>query len=334
MNSLVDRLLAWYDTSRRNLPWRENPYPYYILVSEFMLQQTRMETVLPYFDRFITALPTLADLAKADEAELLKLWEGLGYYRRVRNLQRTAEIIMADLGGEIPSDPLVLKTLPGIGDYVAGAIASTAYQVKTTALDGNVQRILSRLYCNGDDITKASTKRQMQQQLLELLPDERVGDYNQAMMELGALVCLPNGRPDCERCPIQTDCCAYHKSEQLDYPNKPKKAPVPIEPKTVLVIESPDAVLLEQFEPGLLEGLWRFPMVDGHVSLAELQDNYPQAVITPLATSRHVFSHRIWDMIGFRVSLPSGEVEWTPKSELASKTFPTALKAYRSLFSE
>lgn len=334
MQYFSDRLLDWYNQSRRHLPWREDPQPYYILVSEFMLQQTRMDTVLPYFDRFITALPTLDALATASEETLLKLWEGLGYYRRVRNLARTARIIQEEHNGIIPSDPTVLRSLPGIGDYIAGAIASTAYQVRVSAIDGNVIRILTRLTCNSSDVTKAVTRKQLQGDLLERLPADRVGDFNQALMELGALICLPNGEPLCGACPVSADCCAYQRGRVLDFPVKPKKSTVPTEKKTVLVVRSQDHFAVEQFEPGLLEGLWRFPMLEGHVELSDVTDRYPGAIVSPLPASRHMFSHKIWDMIGYLVRLPESEVGWVDRSKLASLTFPTALKVYRRFIDE
>lgn len=328
--TLSQRLLAWYDKNARKLPWRETPHPYYILVSEFMLQQTRMETVLPYFDQFISVLPTLDNLADASEEELLKLWEGLGYYRRVRHLHQSAKIIQAKYQSTVPSDPVILQSLPGIGEYVAGAIASTAYQVRVSAIDGNVIRILTRLTCNHSDVTKAATKKQLQLELLEHLPEERVGDFNQALMELGALICLPNGDPLCHDCPISYDCCGYKTSTALDYPVKPKKVKLPTEKKTVFVIISPHGIQLEQFEPGLLEGLWRFPMQEGHRSLEEVYALYPEARISALPKSSHRFSHKIWDMIGYKIELNSGE-DHTPLTELASRTFPTALRVYRQL---
>lgn len=299
-----------------------------------MLQQTRMETVLPYYDRFLAALPTIEHLAAASEEELLKLWEGLGYYRRVRNLHKTAQLIVSEHDSIVPSDPKVLKTLPGIGDYVAGAIASTAYQVRVSALDGNVSRILSRLYCNDQDLTRAAPKRDQQAQLLDLLPEERVGDFNQAMMELGALICLPSGQPLCQSCPVADDCCAYKTADPLDFPRKKAKKQVPVQLKTVLVIRSDEAVLVEQFGPGLLEGLNTFPMLEGHLSLDQVQALYLQATITPLPESRHVFSHLVWEMIGYEVRLANTDPSWTTFDELHRLTFPTAVAVYRSLLDE
>ncbi|HHT21025.1 MAG TPA: A/G-specific adenine glycosylase [Tissierellia bacterium] len=330
MNHFSEKLLTWYDIHQRQLPWRADPHPYYILVSEFMLQQTRMETVLPYYHRFIEALPTIEQLASASEEQLLKLWEGLGYYRRVKNLHQTAQLIVAEHGGIVPSDPEVLKRFPGIGDYVAGAIASTAYQVKVSAIDGNVLRILSRLYCNEDDLSRAGPKRDLQSKLLALLPTERVGDFNQALMELGALVCLPNARPLCETCPVSADCCAYQTADPLDFPRKKDRRKVPVHLKTVLVVRSEEAVLVEPFGPGLLEGLASFPMKEGHLSPADIKALYPEAIISSLGPARHVFSHLKWDMIGYQVLLAEPEADWTPLSRLDRLSFPTALAVYRS----
>lgn len=294
-----------------------------------MLQQTRMDTVLPYYDRFLQAFPTIQDLAKASEDEVLKLWEGLGYYRRARNLHRSAQLIVDNHDGQVPSDPDILKTLPGIGDYVAGAVASTAYQVKTPALDGNVARIISRLECLSEDLTTAKAKRQLQNWLLDRLPDERVGDFNQSMMELGALICLPNGKPLCEKCPINDECCALLTADPLDFPTKKAKKPVPIIPRTVLVITCGDEVLVEQFGEGLLEGLSSFTMLDSHLDQAEILKIYPEALITPLPSSRHIFSHLIWQMIGYQVELSQpSDGNWVTRSQLSQLTFPTALSVY------
>lgn len=335
MTNFSDKLLAWYDEHHRALPWREQPQPYYILVSEFMLQQTRMDTVLPYFDRFLSAFPTIDDLATASLDEVLKLWEGLGYYRRARHLHTAAREIVERYDSRVPSDPAVLKSLPGIGDYVAGAIASTAYQVRATALDGNVARILSRLDCNDSDLSKAKPKRELQARLLDMLPDERVGDFNQALMELGALICLPNGRPLCDSCPVASFCCAYQTADPLDFPLKKAKRKVPVQPKTVLVCRHGNSVLLEQFGPGLLEGLSAFPMLDGHLSAEQVAGLYPGATITALPPARHVFSHLIWDMIGYQVDLISPvEGDWTSLDELSQRTFPTALASYRQTLVE
>lgn len=202
LQQIPEKLLTWYDKNARSLPWRENSQPYRVWVSEIMLQQTRVEAVKPYFERFLKALPTVEDLAQAPEEQLLKLWEGLGYYNRVRNLQRGAQMVMAEYSGVIPASFELLKKLPGIGEYTAGAIASIAFQLKVPAVDGNVLRVISRVLWRTDNILNVRVKRRMEEEIRAILP-ERTGDFNQSLMELGATVCLPNGAPECDECPLR-----------------------------------------------------------------------------------------------------------------------------------
>ena len=211
---IIPPLLAWYDEAKRILPWRGTKDPYNIWVSEIMLQQTRVEAVKPYYDRFLQALPTVRDLAGAEESYLLKLWEGLGYYNRVRNMQKAAQILVERYGGEMPADAKEILALPGIGSYTMGAIASIAFQIPLPAVDGNVLRILTRLYGDDSDILDPRFKKKTEEALVRIMPKDRPGDVNQAMMELGATVCLPNGMPKCESCPWQ-DRCVARKEERL-----------------------------------------------------------------------------------------------------------------------
>ena len=203
---MVEPLLNWYEKGHRCLPWREEPTGYNVWISEIMLQQTRVEAVKPYFQRFLEHLPDIESLANCEEDRLLKLWEGLGYYNRARNLQKAAKQIMDDYGGKMPEDRETLLTLSGIGNYTAGAISSIAFGKKAAAVDGNVLRILSRLTMDEEDILKESTKARVEKQLLEVMPKERAGDFNQALMELGAMVCIPNGKPKCTECPWEDIC--------------------------------------------------------------------------------------------------------------------------------
>ena len=216
-------LLKWYDNGRRILPWRENPRPYYVWLSEIMLQQTRVEAVKPYFDNFIIHAPDIRALAEMEEDKLVKLWEGLGYYNRARNLQKAARIIMAEDGGTMPSEYESLLKLPGIGSYTAGAIASIAYGKAVPAVDGNVLRVLARLRLDGDDILSQKTKSRVEKELLEFISKDRPGDFNQALMELGAMVCLPNGEPKCNECPWETICQAHRFGKTSEYPKKKGK---------------------------------------------------------------------------------------------------------------
>ena len=244
----VPYLLQWYDYNRRILPWRENPKPYYVWISEIMLQQTRVEAVKSYFERFIHALPTIEDLANADEETLLKLWEGLGYYNRVRNMQKTAQILVKEYGGSLPGDYEVLQKLPGIGSYTAGAISSIAFGLAEPAVDGNVLRVMKRISGSFDDITKMSVKRGLEIEIRAILPKERAGDYNQALMELGAMICIPNGKPLCEQCPVMHLCRAFQEETQNQIPVKPPKKERRVEPRAVLLLQYKNQYILHKRE--------------------------------------------------------------------------------------
>ena len=204
LGDIVEPLLAWYDAHARVLPWREHPAPYRVWVSEIMLQQTRVEAVKPYFERFMTALPTIRDLAEAPEDVILKLWEGLGYYNRVRNMQKAAQKLVAEYDGQMPADFDAILELPGVGSYTAGAIASIAFGLPYPAVDGNVLRVLSRIEKSYDDILKQSVKRRFEQEVKAVIPADRAGDFSQSLIELGAIVCVPNGAPRCGECPLAT----------------------------------------------------------------------------------------------------------------------------------
>ncbi len=212
---LSGSLLHWYDYNKRILPWRENKDPYRIWISEIMLQQTRVEAVKPYFDRFMEVLPTVYDLAKVDDDRLMKLWEGLGYYNRARNLKAAAQTIVEEYGGQLPADYDKLLSLKGIGMYTAGAIGSIAFELQVPAVDGNVLRVLTRLWGDDSDILKDKTKKAMGRRVMEFMPEDRPGDFNQALIELGATVCVPNGQPLCDQCPWDTVCKAY-KEDLID----------------------------------------------------------------------------------------------------------------------
>ena len=225
LEQMVEPLLFWFSQSHRDLPWRREPSPYHVWVSEVMLQQTRVEAVRPYYERFLAALPTVQALAGCPQEQLLKLWEGLGYYSRARNLQRAAQEIVRCYNGQLPASCDLLKKLPGIGDYTAGAIASIAFDLPVPAVDGNVLRVLTRVLACPDDIALPATKEAFRQLLLPVEPTPGAGAFNQALMELGAVVCLPNSPPQCLVCPLQGLCLAHQQGRETDYPVKaPKKA--------------------------------------------------------------------------------------------------------------
>jgi A/G-specific adenine glycosylase len=258
--ALQNDLLAWYDQHAADLPWRENHDPYRVWLSEIMLQQTQVETVKPYFARFLGAYPTVEALAAAPLSDVLKLWEGLGYYSRARNLHQAAQVVVRDFGGKFPKTVEGLQQLQGIGRYTAGAIASIAYGEAAPVLDGNIIRVFARLIDLPDDVTQPAVKDRLWKLAEEWLPDERPGDYNQALMELGRTVCKPRN-PLCKECPIQTHCLAFAHGTQTQRPVKKAKAATPHYDVTAGIIWNPDGQLLIAQRPldGLLGGLWEFP---------------------------------------------------------------------------
>lgn len=307
LSAIPKPLLTWYDMNRRILPWRENPTPYRVWVSEIMLQQTRVEAVKPYFERFMKALPDIRALAEAGEEQLLKLWEGLGYYNRVRNLQKAAIQIEESHGGVMPSDYEELLKLSGIGSYTAGAITSIAYGRPKPAVDGNVLRVLSRIRRDDRLITNAKVRIAVERDLAEVIPKERPGDFNQAMMEIGACVCIPNGAPLCERCPLKELCLAHRDGVETDYPRKGRKLPRTVEEKTILVIRDENRVAVRKRQNrGLLAGMYEFPGLAGYRSPEEvtayLSENGIRVLrIRPLKDAKHIFTHREWHMKGYLI---------------------------------
>ncbi|MDU6265080.1 MAG: A/G-specific adenine glycosylase [Anaerocolumna aminovalerica] len=303
----VEFLLDWYDLNRRFLPWREEPRPYYVWISEIMLQQTRVEAVKVYFERFISTLPSIKDLADCEEEKLLKLWEGLGYYNRVRNLQKTAKIIVEEYNGQMPADYDKLLQLPGIGPYTAGAIASISFQIPEPAVDGNVLRVMKRVAGSFDDITKAPVKKQMENDLREIIPRDRPGDFNQSIMDLGATVCIPNGKPLCDKCPIIHLCNGFQKGIQMLIPVKPEKKPRKIEDRTILLMEFDNRYAIrKRGSKGLLARLWELPGLDGKLSVMAveeilLREGYRNFTIQPLGEGKHIFSHIEWHMVGYHI---------------------------------
>ena len=304
---VTNPLLKWYDTNKRTLPWRQEPTPYHVWVSEIMLQQTRVEAVKPYYSRFMTALPNIAALANAQEEVLLKLWEGLGYYNRVRNMQQAAKQVMEQYGGNMPGEYEELLNLKGIGSYTAGAIASIAFGQKVPAVDGNVLRVLAR-YCMDDAlITDAKVKQRVERELGETMSEKRPGDFNQAMMELGAMVCVPNGKPHCEECPLREQCLAHLNNCETDYPKKKDKKERVIEKRTVLIIQDADkAALKKRPAKGLLAGMYEFPCMEGEYTAEQVLEYLSNEGLQPihikeLEPSKHIFSHKEWHMKGYAI---------------------------------
>lgn len=340
MREIVGPLLAWYRSRARVLPWREQPTPYRVWISEIMLQQTRVEAVKPYFDRFLAALPDVQSLADAPEDALLKLWEGLGYYNRARNLQKAAQRVVAEFGGALPADYDALLTLPGIGPYTAGAIASIAYGIAMPAVDGNVLRVVSRLLASPHDIAEPSVKAAVFARLREILPPDAPGDFNQALMELGATVCLPKSAARCTSCPVASLCLAKAQDVAAELPVKAPKKARRIEQKTVFLLLADGRVALRQRpKRGLLAGLWELPHTEGHLdpssarAYLSAQLGFEAQSLSPLPDAKHVFTHVEWHMTGYAAlaaappSAPS--LRWANAQELADGfAVPSAFKPF------
>lgn len=342
LDLIAEPLLAWYDEGRRILPWREDPKPYHVWLSEIMLQQTRVEAVKPYYDRFLKQLPDIADLAAVEEETLLKLWEGLGYYNRAKNLRKAAIQIMEEYDGRMPGNYESLLKLSGIGSYTAGAIASIAFGQSVPAVDGNVLRILSRLRMDDRDVLDARVKKSLEEELRGIMPKDRPGDFNQALMELGATVCIPNGSPRCEICPWEGICQARIQNRISEYPKKAPKKPRSIEKKTVLVIRYGDLVALRRRpDSGLLAGLYEFPTMEGHQGEEQVIERLRQAGVVPIRIRRlkpvkHIFTHKEWHMTGYLIRIDDlsgmGEYVFVEPEQIRDKyPVPSAFAAYMEL---
>jgi A/G-specific adenine glycosylase len=339
-------LLAWYDRHARRLPWREDPSPYRVWISEVMLQQTRVDAVQPYFERFVREVPDVAALAALDEGRLLKLWEGLGYYARARNLQKAARMVLEDHGGTLPRDPALLRRLPGIGPYSAGAIASIAYGVRVSAVDGNVLRVVARWTADRGDIAGTETKRRLSAFVETLLPQARVGDFNQALMELGATVCLPNGAPLCGECPVMESCEARRSGLLEEIPRKAKAAGKREVAMTVFLLRRDDRFAIRRRGPHeLLANLWEFPHAAGHLT-PEQAAAHLRALgmrigeMRPLPRTSHAFTHLVWDMTGYEAATEDADgardadgsgLTWASPEEIRGRfAVPSAFKYHLS----
>ena len=334
IQAALPRIAYWYSLSRRVLPWREEPTPYRIWISEIMLQQTRIEAVIPYYRRFLKELPDVSALAAVDDERLMKLWEGLGYYSRARNLKKAAELVMRDWGGELPRTAAELRTLPGIGDYTAGSIASIACGEPEPAVDGNVLRVLSRLLESGEDVLSPAVKKAMTALLRQHYPaGEAAALTTEGLMELGETLCLPNGAPKCALCPLRTLCRAGQAGTAEHYPVKSPPRPRRIEERTVLLLRCGERWAIRQREKtGLLAGLWEFPNELGRPDEAALRARFPGALsVSPCGEAKHIFTHVEWHMQGWRIELKEelpGLVWESAAAIRARYSVPTALKAY------
>ena len=350
LKKITKPLLQWFRARARSLPWRDDPRPYYVWVSEIMLQQTRVAAVMPYFSRFISALPNVRALAAVDDDALMKLWEGLGYYSRARNLKKAALLIVEKHRGTIPRDFYELLALPGIGRYTAGAIASISYGQRIPAVDGNVLRVVSRLTASREDILRDATKRAMEDALAEIMPKD-AGLFNQAMMELGALVCLPR-TAHCEECPLASLCRAHAEGLENELPVKAAKKERRVEDRTVLLIEQNEKfAVAKRPKRGLLADLWEFPNLPGEKKRAEILALCKNAGLSVqsarrMKAARHIFTHIEWRLTGWHIRLtddaeqvgearaaygnsPLPPLTWATREELSDTySIPTAFRAY------
>ena len=329
----ISLLLDWYREHKRTLPWRDEVSPYRTWVSEIMLQQTRVEAAKGYFLRWMTRFPTVGDLAAASEEEVLKAWEGLGYYSRARNLHKAAKLV-ARAGGELPRDKKALESLPGIGTYTAGAILSIAFGEKEPAVDGNVLRVISRLTAEPFDITKNETKEKVATDLRPLMPDGETSDFTQALFELGALVCLPNALPRCDLCPLAGECEAHRLGTETDHPPRTVKPEKRREALTVFVLALEGKYAIRKRpSSGLLANLWELPNTCGTLSTEDAARLY-DGEITSLPPATHVFTHVVWEMTGYfvRLSAPPAEKDLifvTPEALRETYPLPSAFSSYR-----
>ncbi|MDD3403388.1 MAG: A/G-specific adenine glycosylase [Hespellia sp.] len=342
LKDAVKPLLQWYQSQKRDLPWRKGKQPYHIWVSEIMLQQTRVEAVKPYYERFLRTLPTVEDLAEAPEDLLLKLWEGLGYYNRIRNMQKAAQQIMTEFNGEFPRTFEEVRSLSGIGNYTAGAICSIAYEIQKPAVDGNVLRVISRLTESDQDIMKQSVRSEMEAAVEEIIPEGEAGAFNQALIELGAIVCVPNGEPLCEKCPVRNLCKAKEHGREMELPVRKKAKARRIEDRTVLILKDGDTIAIKKRPAkGLLAGLYEYPNVEGHLSENEVV-SYCKSLglsslrVRKLESAKHIFSHIEWHMTGYEIRVDELEKNCSEKMIFAKPQeveevypLPAAFEAYK-----
>jgi A/G-specific adenine glycosylase len=337
--ALETDLISWYGKARRHMPWREDPLPYHVYLSEIMLQQTQVDTVRAYYLRFLAKFPTINDLAQGSEEEVLKLWEGLGYYSRGRNLHQAALVVAHSFHGEIPSAKEDLLSLPGIGEYTSRAIRAIAFHQKEIAVDGNLIRVYSRLAEDKEDRLE-TIKAHCEAYFKAALQREDPSSFNQALMDLGEMICLPKGLPLCEKCPLRAYCESAKDGTMLEYPTPKKAKEKKREDWTVLLLETKDEIaLLKRPEEGLLASLYQFPMIEGKRSESEIEAFLEGQGITPLSLERigekeHVFSHLVWDLRGYRIRLAAKPAQspylWVPKKALKEAyPFPSAFSFFK-----
>jgi len=339
-NGWANELIRWYETAKRDLPWRRTSDPYAVWISEIMLQQTRVEAVISYYHRFMSAFPAVYALAAAPEEAVLKAWEGLGYYSRARNLHKAAKIIAQTMGGIFPADYTALRELPGIGDYTAGAIASIAFGIPVPAIDGNVKRVISRLLGIRENVNQPAVLRDMRDRLIKAIPAGKASAFNQALMELGATVCIPRS-PRCEGCALADFCdaCLAGDAETLPIIDR-KKPPVEIN-VAVCLITYQNTVMVFRRRERLLQGLYVFGLVEDMNDSSDILGYWAQhgleaRFVAALGDARHVFTHRVWNMEIVHLALSSkpsasfldeNDAQMADQAQLKTLPLPTAMKA-------
>lgn len=344
LREAVEPVIQWYRENHRDLPWRNTRDPYRIWVSEIMLQQTRVEAVKRYYERFLSELPTVKELAEVPEDRLMKLWEGLGYYNRARNMQKAARQVMEEYQGEFPHTYDTIRSLAGIGNYTAGAVSSFAFGIPKPAVDGNVLRVLSRILASEEDIMKACVRSWMERAVEEVIPEQNASDFNQGLIELGALICVPNGDPRCRECPAAGLCLAREKGIQTRLPVKAKAKARRIEKRTVLIFRDARGVAIrKRLSRGLLAGLYELPNVEGHLTGRQAADYGKSIGLMPvrvrkLEEAKHIFSHVEWHMIGYEMLVDElekscgAEMIFAKKEELETVySIPSAFESYMNL---
>lgn len=337
LEKLAEYLIEWYPDHARDLPWRRDRSPYHVWLSEIMLQQTRVEAVKEYYKRFLEALPTVEDLAAVEDDYLLKLWEGLGYYNRARNLKKAAISIVEDRNGRFPDTYEGILSLAGIGEYTAGAIGSICFDLPTPAVDGNVLRVYTRVMEDSANIDKPSTKKKIREQLVKLYSRGKCGTLTQSLMELGATVCVPNGMPKCEECPLKSLCSAKEHDTWQQYPVRDEKKSRRLEDKTVFVLKCGDKVAVrKRTKKGLLSGMWEFPNVEGVLMEQQAADvvsgwnTAPERMEMKLNYT-HVFSHVEWRMTAYYLVCRQmcGQFHWVTMEELELEmAMPSAFRPF------
>lgn len=335
----IPGLVSWYCENKKEYPWRIDATPYHVWVSEIMLQQTRIEAALDYYKRFTAELPSVKSLAEVDDERLMKLWQGLGYYSRARNLKKAALRVMQEYGGELPNSADELKKLPGIGDYTAGAIASIAYHKSEPAVDGNVLRVVSRIIASRDDIMLPATKKSVTALLRAVYPSGKdAAMLTEGLMELGEQVCIPNGEPRCDLCPIAEHCLAFAQGKTAEIPLREVKKEKRREEKTILLLRTPDGryAIRKRASRGLLANMWEFPSLDGRYAEGDLESylterGFSVEEVFSCGEAEHIFTHIVWQMTGFTATVAeeTGDYIWKSREEILKEfAIPSAYRFY------